>query len=323
MLFRNKLHVAAFVGLAVFFNPINQDCRAQTGAPNGQGQPKEETKPVDVTPIKDALDGIANTVKSLKDNPDADAEKTRAERDLTAQEDMARWAFWLFCATVASLILTAVGVVLIWRTLVHTRRAVDSSDEMVAEAKLATVAAVAATSEAKRQADLSEESFRRLERPYIVPGEIRSIERDDQLGGGSWYFVRYSIGNYGRTPAIIHYLNDSFGPGPLNHLSDPESGIRKIERDFNYGKVIPANTIDPAPHAAVVPGVVNVEFERGGYTLSIDGKKEVFLVINTKFEDMVGVIREGRFTWRYDPNRRRFLRYGGKEYNYERETPPT
>ena len=41
--------------------------------------------------------------------------------------------------------------------------------------------------------------------------------------------------------------------------------------------------------------------------------------MNTKIEDPLGIIREARFTWKFDISSRRFLRYAGKKYNYERE----
>ena len=107
----------------------------------------------------------------------------------------------------------------------------------------------------------------------------------------------------------------------MNHLSDPDSPVKVLENTYNSGQVIPANTVENGHYTAYLPGVVNVEPDRRGARLTIDGKASVYFVINTKFEDTLGVIREGRFTWRYDEIRHRFLRHGGKEYNYERETP--
>ena len=60
---------------------------------------------------------------------------------------MALWAMLMFFASTASVVVTVVGVVLIWRTLHHTRRAADYAKDMVDKSKLATQAAEAAVAE--------------------------------------------------------------------------------------------------------------------------------------------------------------------------------
>lgn len=61
-----------------------------------------------------------------------------ANQDLQAQQDMAFWAAALFISSTA---LTSAGLLLIWRTLIHTRVAATHAGEAVVEAKAATKAA--------------------------------------------------------------------------------------------------------------------------------------------------------------------------------------
>lgn len=51
---------------------------------------------------------------------EATHEHDRAERDLVAQYDMALWAFWMLVVSGTATLLTAAGVWMIYRTLLHT-----------------------------------------------------------------------------------------------------------------------------------------------------------------------------------------------------------
>ena len=68
-------------------------------------------------------------------------EEWRSERDLEAQQDMARWAMLMFFASAASVVVTIVGLLLIWRTLHHTRRAADYARAMVDETRVSSQSA--------------------------------------------------------------------------------------------------------------------------------------------------------------------------------------
>jgi hypothetical protein len=136
------------------------------------------------------------------DKPKSAEEEDRAKRDLAAQERMAYWAKWMFWAAFSTVVLTMVGIFLIWRTLIHTRHAAEAARDMVVEGARATAAANTATGEAKRQADLAEESVKRLERPYIYIFGVHRIE----TGEGDTNQVVYSVANFGRTPARITIL---------------------------------------------------------------------------------------------------------------------
>lgn len=235
-------------------------------------------------------------------------------QDLKAQQDMAFWGKWMFYASFGALGATVGGIWLVYLNLREARRVTVQSIK-------GTNAARKAVKVAKRQADLQEESFRRLERPYVMPGTISRIgqgpdERVPQKGAN---YVHCEIGNHGRTPAIIHYVLDSFGPTPNNHHSDPDSGVRKLPRDFARGSVMAAGEVSETLFVAEFPGAIKVTGKPGRLSLSYPDGDGVYLVINIKFEDVVGTIRIARFTWQWSGMYQSFLRYGGKKYNYEIE----
>ncbi len=190
MLGSNRLLVATIVGLAIL-NPVSQDACAQKGATDGAQQPKQDSKPIDLSPIEDQLKGITRAIESSQHDPYAEQDRERADRDLDAQDRMAFWARLLFYATVASLFLTAAGLFLIYRTLVHTRRAADFASDMVQEAKLTTKAAQDSIAETKRVGEAQV-------RAYLTAHDVVvNIDHQDHKVS-----VAYTVTNNGNSPAL-------------------------------------------------------------------------------------------------------------------------
>lgn len=107
--------------------------------------------------------------------------------DLQAQQDMAFWAAALF---ISSTVLTAAGLLMIWRTLVHTRRAAEYAGAAVLEAKEATKAA--------RDAVVATERIGEAQvRAYLSIVESSINVRAD----GSGVETRLEVKNFGNSPA--------------------------------------------------------------------------------------------------------------------------
>lgn len=164
----------------------------QTGAP--ASDENTDTEQGDAEFLLPALQGIESAIRELipeEDKVAAEADRRRDKADLEAQESMARWAFWMFIAAAASVVLTFVGLALLWRTLLHTRRAADYANDMVVEAKATTAAA-----QETLKADRAWIGFNRIE-----PTRVNDMHVDG---------VRFALGevfvlafrNYGRTPAV-------------------------------------------------------------------------------------------------------------------------
>lgn len=215
----SRLRFIALVGLAVL-NPIGEYSSAQTGPANSQSKPRQATDPVDLKPIQDAIDRLAGSVKTQQDQKNAEADKERADRDLKAQEDMAKWASYLFWATVASLILTLGGLLLIWRTLVHTKIAADASAKMVFEAEKTTAAAIKGAEAAERSAADAREQLITSRRPWLsVTAEIAGDLQFLLDGAGEvqgLVDIEFKINNFGNSPAIATLIYARIQPWPVD-----------------------------------------------------------------------------------------------------------
>lgn len=75
-----------------------------------------------------SLDLVASA-ECIQDVIEAANESERAERDVVAQSEMALWALGMLIVTTLMTVITAVGVVFVWRTLVATQKmAIDTRE---------------------------------------------------------------------------------------------------------------------------------------------------------------------------------------------------
>lgn len=106
------------------------ETREETGAePRQAGARPIET---DADRLVPAIKTIEGAIRDLipEENPEyRERQEHRELADLHAQQDMAFWAKAMFWAAVVSLFLTAIGIWLIWRTLVHRGRGGRSEEE--------------------------------------------------------------------------------------------------------------------------------------------------------------------------------------------------
>lgn len=106
-----------------------------------------------------------------------------ARQDLFAQQDMAKWSFWMMLLTGGSVAVSALGVWLVARNLEETRKAVQETS--------------AATGAMIRQNELTEQA----QRPYlIVETNVSPTEPDEQ---GRTFPVSFRYRNFGGTAAQI------------------------------------------------------------------------------------------------------------------------
>jgi hypothetical protein len=106
---------------------------------------------------------------------------------------MALWAFWMFVAATASVVLTFVGIILIGWTLYHTKRAATAAVDMVDEAKATTRAA---DETVKVTRDIGQAQVR----AYLhITGIAFGVRSDRKI------FVGVKIKNVGQSPA--HYTH--------------------------------------------------------------------------------------------------------------------
>ena len=128
----------------------NPALESQPVAPSQQGNtnsgskttlPRNSPHPEILTPALQKIEFAIRDSIAKKDDANDQRQEARDKADLEAQESMAFWSKLMFWATAFAAAVTFGGLVLIWRTLHHTRRAADYALDMVAEAKAATKAA--------------------------------------------------------------------------------------------------------------------------------------------------------------------------------------
>lgn len=142
---------------------------------------ESDNKSVTLRTLQDAVNRIASAIEAKKDDADAKRKDQREQDDLEAQRDMARWAKYSGWTAIASaiaatiaLIVTTAGVILVWRTLIHTKRAAEAAAAMVGHAAAATEAAEETTEEARKAtkfaqvtADAAREALAVTDRAWI------------------------------------------------------------------------------------------------------------------------------------------------------------
>ena len=138
------------------------------GGATDQGHEKEPT-PEKLSPSLDKIEAAIRDLIAQERAAQGQGPKDEEIRDLKAQEGMALWAKAMFWATVAAVILTFAGIVLIWRTLIHTRHAAEAARDMVTEGVKTTSAAIEATNAAIEANRIAREMSERQLRAYILP----------------------------------------------------------------------------------------------------------------------------------------------------------
>jgi hypothetical protein len=249
---------------------------------NAAGQEQGQSKPI-IPPI-----GVREGPKGPTTKHKAPTEEHRAYRDLQAQEEMAEWAFWVFVATGA-------GVLLLGATLYETWKA--------GKAVATTLA------QTKRQADLAEQSFRRLERPYLF---IRILDTKGlaRPPSGNTAMLKYTLVNYGKLPAIMKGIS----VGLLNNPSFPIRSTNEII-DPVYDVVAPAETLTRDRNAAVQGADMGETFTSANATL-------LFLYGIIEYEDPTGAYHTDSFLMQGCAGGKTFRVYGEREYNWRKTDYP-
>lgn len=145
-----------------------------------------------------AVDSTIRDIVAPHPEPQNRAEEARARRDLQAQEDMAKWAFWMLVAAIVGTSLTAVGVGLVFRTLHHTRRAADFAGETIAESQRASQAALVASEAATESNRIAGAAAKTQLRAYVG---VQAVNYTYNVENGA-FAASGEIINYGQTPAL-------------------------------------------------------------------------------------------------------------------------
>lgn len=243
--------------------PEGRQTTSENGAA-GQGQDKEPA-PEKLSPSLDKIEAAIRDLITQERAAQGQGPKDEEIRDLEAQEGMALWAKAMFWATIAAVVLTFAGIVLIWRTLHHTRRAANHTEGMLGEAKETTKSARDAVDEAKAATQAARTSAAKA---YEI--SARAVANSEKMGEiqvrayliisgvkARWSeketpTLSITIRNSGQTPAgnvtvkakcsLSFVLGDKdyFIPNSLKFLEDIGTG-NTPEFDFPIDHVIPGD----------------------------------------------------------------------------------
>lgn len=217
----------------MFAQGVSDDAGSPARADKAQDQPKPDNTPPILDAIKSAVESVASSLVAQSDEAAAKRKEEHEARDLESQRDQAFWAMWMFFAAAAQTVLTFIGIVLLLRTLKYTKDAAGAARDMVVEGEKATAAAMSAAVEAKRQADHTERSFRRLERPYLFLIITEQVYLANP-GGGMEPSIAYTLANYGKTPAILRSVYLELTPFTNVHFTEKgkprvPAGVPKVK----------------------------------------------------------------------------------------------
>lgn len=234
---------------------------------------------------------VAEGQRSVPD-PKSYREEWRSERDLEAQREMANWTFYLMVISLGTLVIAAIGVVYVARTLKATRDAVD-------EAK-------ATTAEASKQTNLAFNTMVRLERPYLYVNVETLLEPTPN----GVPFVRCTFANHGKLPATIKSINRRLMPDPTFPL-----------RLLSANKIDAYEVIEPGAKSRGIRVVVEGS-ERGQWWIDKDIERLV-LYLSVTYDGPSGdVFYSDTFCFRGDSRQREFVLTGGDEYNQRGSVGP-
>lgn len=186
-------------------------------------QPAENSQP-DAGSDKTQIAFIPDTAASVAIGTEvhAEREQQRADADLQAQQDMAFYALLMVVATVATVIITGVGVWFVKRTLDATLQAVKDTGE-----------ATQAMLEANRIAKDANRAWLTLD---LQHGFTNSQTDGDRL----LFFADLTISNIGRMPALgvaveaipIDDVDSYEDPKALFNLSEKKACPRSRDQGF-------------------------------------------------------------------------------------------
>ncbi|TMM55396.1 hypothetical protein [Sulfitobacter sabulilitoris] len=253
MSFRTWLYVFAFgiaLAASVAAQEVDPALKQQPVTESGQGdatndsneaaQPNVANSPEILAAIK----GIEAAIRDLiaeEDQIETERQRKNESRDLNAQEAMAKWARWMFWATIGTAFVTLVGLILIGFTLRYTRKAAEHTEGMLIEAKATTLAA-------KESVTVTRKIGMSQVRPWIKC----TIEMNAGLmanKGSLPFSLNVSVQNVGNGPATDTlydvFLFESFGHSDEDAVAKlRDKMISRVETGHNRPSIIfPAESV--------------------------------------------------------------------------------
>lgn len=290
------------------------------------------------TPAKKSCSGKVTPDKydCLSKAEEAKKENERKERDLIAQETTAGWTFIMSAAALSGVILSVVGIGLVWVTFHETRKMNIIAKEIGDEQIAASNAAIEIARDANRMAS---SQFRAGFKPwitvelvgplihndgrYINPIAMFSEGEESRLIGLSATTIISCISDI---PATIEDFSINIMEGhqwPFCHAPKPQ-----LIHEIDFFSIIPSKSKIKIPtfENLNVTSCIGNSVRPFGYIMLTPENRVQFLMNpppifgKVIYSDPMGIRYEHKFAFRLNsPLDSDFKRYGGREYNCERE----
>ena len=121
---RSYRNIGLALGLICLIWPVQFAISANGHTTENRSKAAKDNKLIQSPPVKDSLARIANDIEAAQAKQESADDKKRADEELKIQRHMDWWAL-------GSLFLSCIGVILIWRTLVHTRRSAQAAVDTI------------------------------------------------------------------------------------------------------------------------------------------------------------------------------------------------
>ena len=187
----------------VLAQPVRNDVGGQSNTAKAQDKPQGDETPFALTDIRDAIERLTSAYLARQNKPKSVEEEQITTRDLKAQEGMAWAAKIMIGVGVFESVVTLAGVILVFATLRHTKRAADAAIQAVEETRKATTSS-------------TDSAFQQL-RAYV------HFERGSVTHEGAETFANVNLRNAGKTPAqrTTVYLWAEYAQGQAAEFSFP------------------------------------------------------------------------------------------------------
>jgi hypothetical protein len=311
---RVRLAVLAIVAVMTTF-------ASEPWADSEQPPPSEQTTQPPTADQRGGTDKIPLTVKILP-APDAEKQAAKAEQDgkekATIDRKVAfetqRIADYTDRLAWFTLMLFAVAVaqagLFVWQ-LGYMKKGM----------KDATTAARASSRSAKAavtQAKVARDTLIKTQRPYIFAFGIKAAEFGRN---GADVSLKYTVANYGQTPAIIRIVNAGFFEG-----IEPEVPLQESD-DFNLYVLPVLPPSDVRNLRSILPErfigenfgvIVNIEDGVSYPELKVSGNQQLFFRLIIRYDGPYSQGHETSVVWLYRPHLGHFIQLNAPEYSYQR-----
>ena len=205
-----------------------------------------------------------------------------------------------------------------------TRRLWQANKQQSADMRASIVQQRLTAAAAQLSAKTAKTALETLERPYVFPTEIGHIHLGDTFTGGTVRpYIRFSIGNYGKSPALLHRVQGRFTmiELPLTiekaHADNVAPGETQISEWTNSTALAEKTAI--AVGRFTITHSIEIEEYNGLGRPKVVTQSNLFFLLTIEYENISGVTIIAHSCWRWVHPGGTFARHGGKAWNYEEQ----